>query len=372
MKRVLHIAGAMNVGGAESRLLQLLEAARAERLHFTFACFDDAPGQLDQQAQDSGGEFVSLGRAGHPWTARQRLLTIIREGQYDVLHAHLHYFSGICVEAAHRAGVPSRIVHLRTTSDGQADTGGRLLYRRAMRWAIERYSTQIVAVSVDAMERFSGPSWSSDPRKRVIYNGFDFSKFEGRNERAEVRAEFGMPRDSSLAIHVGRFTPEKNHRHLLEVITAASLVQPSLRWLCVGDGAERASFEAACFARGLGEIVKLAGVRRDVARLLKAADVFVFPSRFEGLPGATIEALAAGLPVVASDLPSIREIAAACGGIALCPIDDTDAFTRSALAAVRGGWRHPLRTRDLREQFSMATYLQHVADIYECQGAFGV
>jgi len=372
MKRILHIAGALNVGGAESRLVQILEAARRDHLHFTFACFDGAAGHLDQQVRDFGGDFVSLGRGGNPWRVRRSLLQIMGKASYDVLHAHLHYFSGLCVEAAYRAGVPSRIVHLRTTSDGHADSVARLVYRRAMHWTIERYSTQVVSVSVDAMERFAGPGWRSDARKRVVYNGFDFSRFVGRNERAEVREEFGMPAGCRLAIHVGRFTPEKNHRHLLEVIESAKAAEPSLHWLCVGDGPERVAFDRACQARGLSQTVKVAGIRRDVARLLKAADVFVFPSRFEGLPGAAIEALAAGLPVVASDLPSIREIEEACGGIALCALDDTDAFTRWTLAAVRGGWKNALRTADLHERFSMTTYLQHLADIYECRGAFAV
>ena len=370
MKRVLHLVGRMDVGGAESRLLDLLRHSSPEKVRFTFGCFGGEPGRLAEQVTTAGGEFVFLGDAAKPLTLRRELIRLLRSGRFDVLHTHLHFFSGLCVEAAFRAGVPSRIVHIRVTDDARVGSIARRLYRQAMRSLVQRYATDIVDVSQAAMLSFCGNTWQHDRRARVIHNGFDFERFRRSGAAREVRREFHIPSGAAVAIHVGRFQPQKNHAAMLDAATRLQAAGRDVHWVFVGDGPLRPSCEAAWTAAGLRERAHFTGVRSDIPRLLEGADVFVFPSRFEGLPGAVIEALAAGLPVVASDIATVREIAEVCGGIALCPLDAPREMSHAIQSAIAGQWAHPLREAELRAAFCMPAYLSRMSELYDCRDAF--
>ncbi|MBI3769830.1 MAG: glycosyltransferase [Deltaproteobacteria bacterium] len=159
------------------------------------------------------------------------------------------------------------------------------------------------------MDGFFGAGWEVDPHRRVIYNGIDDSRFAPRRARARVRDELGIGRRQPLVAHVANFTAAKNHAGLMAIAAATIARRPDVVFVLVGDGPMRAEIAADVAHRGLAHAVRFAGPRDDVPRILGAADVFVFPSLWEGFPGAVLEALASGLPVVASPIPSILEIA---------------------------------------------------------------
>jgi predicted dehydrogenase len=122
--------------------------------------------------------------------------------------------------------------------------------------------------------------------------------------RAETRASLGIPKDAPLLLCVGRFTPQKNQRTLVRALRGLDAAGSRLRLLLVGEGPERAACEAR--ARGLAGVAFL-GRREDVGDLMAAADLLVVPSRFEGLPLVILEAMALGLPVVATRIESVIE-----------------------------------------------------------------
>lgn len=128
-----------------------------------------------------------------------------------------------------------------------------------------------------------------------------------------VREEFGLPEDCPLCIHVGRFFRAKNHVRLIEIFAELSRLVPDARMLLVGRTNEDEDIEEAVHnkvvERGLVDRVVLAGERTDVPRLVKASDLMLFPSLWEGLPGAVLEGGAAGIPVLSSDVPGAEEIA---------------------------------------------------------------
>jgi glycosyltransferase involved in cell wall biosynthesis len=141
-----------------------------------------------------------------------------------------------------------------------------------------------------------------------------------------MRAEFGIPEDAVVVIHVGRMDPPKNHERLLCIFERFFRNVPSAYLLLVGairepiESAVRRTVEQAA----LSDRIILAGVRVDIPRLLKASDLMIFPSLWEGLPGAVLEAVAAKLPVVASDLPGITEIARYLPGVRAMSLDASD------------------------------------------------
>jgi glycosyltransferase involved in cell wall biosynthesis len=135
---------------------------------------------------------------------------------------------------------------------------------------------------------------------------------------------------------VGRLAPAKNHGRLLEIFAAIRNGSPSSWLLVVGEGTDNPEGEVvrAVGRLGIEDRVLFLGFRTDVPRLLKASDALLLPSRWEGLPGVVLEACAAGLPVLATDLPGVREIASRLEGVRSLPLSASDAQWAAAAEQV--------------------------------------
>ena len=195
-----------------------------------------------------------------------------------------------------------------------------------MRHWINQHATDIVAVSGATMAAAWSPSWDRDPRCRVIYTAIDVEPFRGEIDRTAVLNEFGLPDTAKIVIHVGSQQEAKNHHRLIGIFAAIFRRDQNTRLLLVGrpdPTVEQRIRERAAELGILAQVI-FAGERTDVPRLLKAADVMVFPSIREGLPGAVLEACAAGLPVVATDLPFMHEIAAQVPNVRCVSLDAGD------------------------------------------------
>ncbi len=308
--RILHVFGRLVRGGAQMRTLDLLRHVDRSRFQLHFLTLSDVRNELDEEIRSLGGHVhqIPFGLLHFPARFRQ----LVRRNGFHVVHSHIRLPSGWIVRLASRLDVATRIVHFRSSGEGACPSLARTAREAVLRRWIRRHATDILAVSQGAMESVWGPRWPDDPRCRVVYNGLDPQRFRGDRNTNAVRREFGFPGDCPLLIHVGRIVREKNHSRLIEVFHALRRHRPDARLLMVGwDPAGRGqSIERRIRELGLAEEVVLRGERRDVPRLLKAADLLVLPSLWEGLPGVVLEAAAAGTPVLASDLPGVREIAA--------------------------------------------------------------
>ena len=168
-----------------------------------------------------------------------------------------------------------------------------------MRRAIHLFATAGVAVSPASGLSFFGSDWGFDQRWKLLTCGIDLNGY-AEPKRTELRAALEIPQDALLLGHVGRFHPDKNHHRLIAIAAAVMSWRPNTFLLLVGDGTNCAPLHKACRDAGLDGRVRILGARNDVPALLSAMDVFLFPSRSEGLGLACVEAQAAGLPVIAS------------------------------------------------------------------------
>lgn len=300
--RILHALGSLDPGGVEMWLLNVLRHIERDKFQFDFCTFGPHPGLHASEAGKLGSKVFRCPKGRNPWEFRSRFRRILREGQYDAVHSHVHFFSGATLRWANAEGVPVRIAHSHTSQDDKPDTLARRCYRRLMRSWIDRYATHGLAASRLAAAQLFGKDWQNDSRFGVLYYGIDPTPFEEPIARAEVRAELGIPFDATVVGHVGRFVPAKNHRFLLEVAGEISRRRPDIHFLLVGDGPLRAEIEGRAIAMGFNGNMHFAGTRSDVPRLMRGGmDIFVFPSLWEGLPVTLIEARAAGLPCIVSD-----------------------------------------------------------------------
>jgi glycosyltransferase involved in cell wall biosynthesis len=303
MIRVLHVVGGLNVGGTETWLAKGLESIDRERYQFDFLVHGQGPQHYRAELEAKGANILSSPDSRRPLSYVHGLWRILRANRYHVVHAHTYCFSGVVLATAALAGVPARIFQSHTAQDESRRGGVRQLYFRLMRRLIRRFATLGVAVSEEAAAPMFPPDWKQDPaRWRISPIGIDLAPFAAMVEREAARLEFGISATAKVFVHVARFAPVKNHRLLVDIAREVDRKEPNAVWLLVGDGAGRTEIEQRVKDLGMAAHFRFAGVRSDVARLLQASDVFLLPSFYEGFPLSYLEAQAAGLPCVISDV----------------------------------------------------------------------
>jgi glycosyltransferase involved in cell wall biosynthesis len=298
------------IGGVGAWVRDVLNYIDRGKYQFDFLVYGnsdyDYPEAINQKVLSLGSNIIRGASPDHPYAFVRDFKRILREnGPYDVVHSHPHHFSGLILKIARQAGVPQRIAHSHTDFAPYRMKIGwlRRLSRRMMSRWLKLYATGGLAASQAAAADLFGPRWRLDWRWRVLYCGVDLAPFQLAVNPVEVRAELGIPEDALVIGHVGALWEPKNHKFLVEVMAEVSRREPRTYLLLVGDGPLRPIITEQVAQSGLTEKVIFAGYRTDVPRLLRGAmDIFLFPSFFEGLGLALVEAQAAGLMCVFSDI----------------------------------------------------------------------
>jgi len=169
------------------------------------------------------------------------------------------------------------------------------------RW-VDQYATLGLAASQSAAEALYGRRWRDDGRWRLLFCAIDLSPFERKLDRQAIRAELGIAPEAYVIGHVGRFADMKNHAFFIDVFAELARLEPDTMAVFLGEGPLREDMRMKADRLGLSKRILFQGTCSDVPRVLMGAvDLFLFPSIYEGLPIAVIEAQAAGLPCVISD-----------------------------------------------------------------------
>ncbi|WP_242343898.1 glycosyltransferase [Anaeromyxobacter terrae] len=367
--RVLHVVGQMNRGGVETWLMQVLRTLDPACVRMDFLVTRGDPGHFDAEIDALGSAVIPCESPSSPTRFARQFLAVLRErGPYHVVHSHVHHFSGFTLALAHRASVPVRIAHAHSDTshlDARASPWRRI-YLRLMKAAVRRYATHGLAASSAAATSLFGPRWPDVGRYEVVRCGLDFSAFRKPiAESASARADLGVPPRALVLGHVGRFDGCKNQAFLVRIAMAALKLEPSTFLVLVGDGPLRASVEADATRLGIRERVVFAGVRADVPRVLASFDVFVLPSVREGLPLVGLEAQAAGLPIVLSDIITRELVVIPSLFTWRAPTDSPESWAEAALSAARGGVSRADAAATLeRSEYSLSRSLPRLLEVY--------
>ena len=380
--RVLQAVGAMNRAGVETWLMHVLRNMDRKCIAMDFLVHTEQPGAYENEICSLGSKVIRCLNAQNPLAYRRNFERVIREhGPYDIIHSHVHHFSGFLLKLSQGAGIPARIVQSHCDTAYRLSAAGSL--RRAYfgisrRW-ISRYATLGLAVSRDSARDLFGPRWETDDRWRIFRLGFDLTPFRQTTDREAVRAELGIPVDAFVVGHIGRFGEQKNHAFLVQIASELIRLEPRSYVLLIGEGHLRPMVERRLAELGIAptdrgartggtDKVLLLGSRPDVPRLmLGAMDALALPSLFEGLPVVLIEAQAAGLPSVISDVVTDE-------GDIVKPLIRRLPLSRSASdwaqALLDAGRRRPVdqsRALELMEQspFDIGVSLAELMRIYE-------
>lgn len=305
--RILHVVGGMTRGGIETWLMHVLRHIDRARFQMDFLVHTTEPCSYDDEVRSLGSRIISCPRVSQPLLYGSDFKRILREnGSYDIVHSHVQHFNGYVLRLAKEAGVPIRISHSHNdTSILEAKASpARKLYFSLTKWWISRYATIGLAVSRQSARSLFGYHWEKDPRWQVFYCSVDLTPLRHQAvDREAVRAELGISKTAFVIGHVGRFQEQKNHEFILSIASCLVKKDADICLLLVGDGVLRTEIKEKVDRMNLTDCIILAGVRSDVPRLMLAAmDLFLMPSLHEGLPLVLLEAQAAGLPCIFSDV----------------------------------------------------------------------
>ncbi|MGH8984142.1 MAG: glycosyltransferase [Acidimicrobiia bacterium] len=230
------------------------------------------------------------------------LRSMLLENPVDVVHAHSPYAAGIgrlVVRSLPRARRP----RLVSTEHNAWSTFG--VATRALNAVTSPLDDAVIAVSADVRDSIRGPARR---RAEVVVHGVRLEQVRARGaRRAQAREELGVGTDEVLVATVANYVPKKDYPNLLEAARLLAERDPSVRFCAVGQGPREQEIHELRHRLGLDELVTLTGYREDAVGVLAGADIFVLSSRFEGLPVALMEALALGLPVVATAVGGVPE-----------------------------------------------------------------
>ena len=308
MTRIL-IAGLKEPpGGVESAVLAYTDNFSTDEITTDFAFICET---VSFENRIKNGQALYLpNRIKHPVLYRKRLKDIFSEGNYDALWCNYSGLTNIdFLKAAKKAGVKTRIIHAHTAKLSWGNIVMKYLvpfFHNKNQKIIDRYATDFWACSAKSAEFMYGKRIAE--KTTIIPNGVDIGKFfKDEKTKKDVCLEFNLPEDSIIIGHIGRMCSEKNQTFLLDILQEAVKLNEKVKLLFVGDGELRESVMNYASEISVTDSVIFTLSRKDIPRLLCAADVFLLPSLTEGFPVTVVEAQAADVPCVVSSEAVVKE-----------------------------------------------------------------
>jgi glycosyltransferase involved in cell wall biosynthesis len=354
--KILLTSPSMGVGGAE-RIVAMLAGGLAARGHEV--ALAAPPGMRDADLVGVPHRRIVVddhGRAlvGAVATARQ-LAGVVRRFRPDVVHAQNVKAAGTAILAAPAAG--------RNRPPVLASFQGLLPAEYPRAAQIFKRTAHVACVSEDLRSRLVAAGVAAD-RVSVINNAVEPVGELAPERRAALDAELGLPAGAPVVAIVGRLVPQKVHSRFLVAARGVADVMPETKMLIVGDGELREEIRARRDALGLADHVLMTGARSDARDLIARADLLVFSSDWEGLSVAALEGLAAGTPVVATDVHGMRELLSTGAG-AVVEVDDGTALGAEIVALLRDPARRAEMGAAGRELIATRFALDAMVDAYE-------
>lgn len=298
--RILQVFAEMNRGGAEMMIMNLYRHIDRERIQFDFIVHTPNDCAFDEEIKQLGGRIYKVPKyKGINHFAYKNVWENFfkNHSEYKIIHGHVRSTASIYLKIAKKYSLTA-IAHSHNTSSG---TGIKANVKNVLQYPIRNISDYFLACSESAGKWLFGDKIVASNNFKVFNNAIDVEKFTFNNQiRDAIRKEFEIE-DKFVIGHVGRFHPQKNHELLIDIFkNIHNKVEDSVL-LLVGDGFLKESIQAKVIDEDIEDSVIFVGLRADVPDIFQGMDLFLFPSLFEGLGIAVVEAQAAGLSCIVSD-----------------------------------------------------------------------
>ena len=298
MVRVLQVFGCLDRGGAESMIMELYRHIDRTKIQFDFVVHTTRKCAYDDEIHSLGGRIFSVPRftLANSYQYKKEWKTILsKHPEWKIIHGHVRSTASIYLSIAKEHG-KFTIIHSHSTSSGKGISAAvkNILQKRIK-------ADYYIACSDAAGKWLFGENVVKQENYTVLHNAIDTSKFSYNTETRDlVRKE--LDSESNILVgHIGSFYDVKNHVFLLDIFEELINLTKNIKLVLVGDGYLKEDIQELVTQKGLESKVIFTGTRSDVNRLLQAMDVFVFPSKYEGLPVTLVEAQCSGIQIIMSD-----------------------------------------------------------------------
>jgi glycosyltransferase involved in cell wall biosynthesis len=368
--KVLHIIDSLGPGGAERMLVTNLRHLPALGVDSEVCALQERDGN------PIAAEIAALGVPVRTLTIRRlrqrdayaQVRAAIAAADPDIVHTHLEFADVLGTVAARRLRIPT--ISTQHVIGTPAPRTKAALRFRLSAWVLRRYGHRVIAVSEGARLHHLETARLAPGRIITIHNGIEVGRFANvpPGTRERVRDEFGIAPNAPLIVTVAVLRRPKGIQHALGALALLRRHHPTVRYLVVGDGPHRAALEQLAAEHGLEKTVVFAGSRADVPDMLAAGDVFLLPSLTEALPTVLAEAAAAGLPIVATTVGGIPEMAVhGSSAVLVAPADEpalADALSRLISNPRQAAAMGTAGRKIVRERFDVCRQASVLADEY--------
>ncbi|MBP9989136.1 MAG: glycosyltransferase family 1 protein [Ruminococcus sp.] len=307
--RILNLFTIMNRGGAETMVMNYYRSIDRSKVQFDFLVHRKERGAYDDEIEAMGGRIYRMCPI-YPRNFRKYKKMLFEffevHPEYQIVHSHMSELGYFAFKEAKAHGVKCTICHAHNFPNFESETLGeklKHLVRNYFKLRIRKYTDRMFACGEEAGIWLFGKY--NNHKFIRMNNAIDSQKFRWNEKFAtQLRREMAID-DNFVLVHVGRFNPQKNHNFLIDIFNLVHYHNPDAILLLVGNGELEERVKQRVDLLGLSENVRFMGLRDDVEEILMAADVFVMPSLYEGLPVSIIEAQATGIKcVISNGVPS--------------------------------------------------------------------
>lgn len=329
-KKVCILQNGLSRGGTDTFVVNLCKYIDKACFEITVVNPSSKEGSQvrEQEIIDSGAVIVHTSDFGKGfkslWKHFRILYILLRSEKYDVFHTNVDLFNGPQLLVAWLAGIPVRCCHSHNTMQQKSIVKGMTLsvciYHAIMKWMCWIFSNRRTGCSENAMDfLFEGKNWKTNKYPPIIYNGIDINAFRDLKDKIAKKNSLGLTNRYNI-LTVGRMIPQKNPQFIAQIFCEVSKMRDDIDLVWVGVGELENECRKILSYNNILERVHFLGSRNDVNEIMQCCNAFILPSKFEGLGIVLIEAQAAGLPCLASDV--IPELAN-CGAVKFLTLNKT-------------------------------------------------
>jgi len=299
--RVLQVFAQMNRGGAETMIMNVYRNIDRTKVQFDFIVHTNQKCDYADEIEDLCGKIFRIPRytGKNHFAYKSAWSTFFQNHpEYKIVHGHVRSTAAIYLKVAKKYGLIT-IAHSHSTSSG---TGFTALVKNILQYPIRYTADYLFACSKESGEWLYGKKVYKKENFYIVKNAIDSKKYIfNQSKREEIRKKFNIE-DKFVIGHVGRFHPAKNHEFLIDIFKEVHARNDKAVLMLVGDGDLRCTIKKKVGILELADSVIFTGTRNDIPELLQAMDIFVFPSLYEGLSVAVIEAQVSGLRTIISNM----------------------------------------------------------------------
>lgn len=310
MKKVMHIIHGLSTGGAETLVKDYALKIDKTLFDIEIVCLNFLNSPYEKLLEDNGIKVTYLLNENYSYTTLAskiiskikicyKLKKVIHKKQPDIIHTHLPINSLIKFAKPHKGTKIYHTVHTEPDVLWKKNKFHSKIDFYAAKWLVKKYGMQFIVLHNEMREKVNRIFKVSN--SIILNNGIDFIRFNNAKAKSEVRKEFNIPNDYFVVGHVGRFGSTKNHHFLVDVFNQIHNKNRNSFLLLIGSGKEKEEIEKRLKELKLDNNYLILSNRLDIPDLLNAMDVFVFPSKHEGLGISLIEAQEMRLPCFISD-----------------------------------------------------------------------